>query len=157
MEKIIIGIAELAVVHNPAVLITIGLGSCVGISLCDPVAKVGALAHIVLPTREGVKNKENPLKFADSAIEIAVHSILERGGLKYRIVSKIAGGASMFSFAENAGIGEKNVKAVVQKLGEMNIPILARDTGGNYGRTIEFHVDTGVLVVKSSFRGIKEI
>ncbi|MCX9012130.1 MAG: chemotaxis protein CheD [Candidatus Methanoperedens sp.] len=157
MEQIIVGIADLVVVHNPAVLITIGLGSCVGISLRDPVRRVGALAHVVLPTITEARNKDNPMKFADSAIDLALQKMLEKGCLKGRIESKIAGGASMFSFGENMNIGEKNVKAVVRKLDELNIPILASDTGGNYGRTIEFHVETGILVVKSAFRGVKEI
>lgn len=157
MEQIIVGIADLVIVHNPAVLVTIGLGSCVGISLRDPVARVGALAHIVLPTITEAKNKDYPLKFADSAIEVALQKMLEKGCLRGRIESKIAGGASMFSFGDNMNIGEKNVAAVIKKLGELKIPILASDTGGNYGRTLEFHVETGVLVVKSAFRGIKEI
>lgn len=76
MRQIIVGVAELAVVHNPAVLVTIGLGSCVGISFHDPVAKIGALAHVVLPSIERSKYKENPLKFADSAIETAVKIML---------------------------------------------------------------------------------
>jgi len=157
MEQIIVGIADLVIVHNPAVLVTIGLGSCVGISLRDPVARVGALSHIVLPTIKESKNKDNPLKFADSAIEVAIQKMLEKGCLRGRIESKIAGGASMFSFGDNMNIGEKNVAAVIKKLEELRIPILASDTGGNHGRTIEFHVETGVLVVKSAFRGVKEI
>jgi chemotaxis protein CheD len=157
MEKLIVGIADLVIVHNPAVLVTIGLGSCVGISLRDPVARVGALAHIVLPSIDEAKNKSNPLKFADSGIEMAIRKMLEKGCLRGRIESKIAGGASMFSFGDNMNIGEKNVQAVIRKLEEMKIPILAKDTGGNYGRTIEYHVETGLLVVKSAFRGVKEI
>ncbi|HEY9247094.1 MAG TPA: chemotaxis protein CheD [Candidatus Methanoperedens sp.] len=157
MEKIIVGIADFAVAHNPAILVTIGLGSCVGISFIDPIARVGALAHIVLPTIEASKNKDMPFKFADSAIEMAVQNLQEMGCIKSRIRTKIAGGAHMFNFNENMNIGEKNVEAVVQKLNEMKIPIVSMDTGGDYGRTIEFYVETGILVVKSAFRGIKEI
>lgn len=158
MKQIIVGIADFAMVHNPAVLVTIGLGSCVGISFRDPSAKFGGLAHIVLPSIEQSRSKENPLKFADSAIEMAVQMMLEEGCTKKRIESKIAGGASMFSSGNtNMNIGAKNVEAVVQKLEEMGIPILASDTGGNYGRTLEFDVETGVMTVKSAFHGIKKI
>lgn len=157
-EKIIIGIADYVVVHNPAVLVTIGLGSCVGISIRDPVARFGGLAHILLPTIQESKNKDNPLKFADSAIEIVVDSLLKKGCIKNRLEAKIAGGASMFSFGNNSmNIGERNVLAVKQKLKEMNIPLLASDTGANYGRTIEFNIASGVMSVKSAFYGIKEI
>src|SRR4030065_1796462 len=94
-EKIIIGIAEFVVVHNPAVLITIGLGSCVAISLRDPVARFGGLSHILLPSIDESNNKNNPMKFADSAIEMAVKMLLQKGCLKNRLEAKIAGGASM--------------------------------------------------------------
>lgn len=157
-EKIIIGIADYVIVHNPAVLVTIGLGSCVGISIRDPVARFGGLAHILLPSIKESKNKDKPLKFADSAIEIVVDSLLKKGCSKTRLEAKIAGGASMFSFGTNTmNIGKRNVEAVKQKLKEMNIPLLASDTGSNYGRTIEFNIATGVMSVKSAFNGIKEI
>ncbi|VVB96183.1 Chemoreceptor glutamine deamidase CheD [uncultured archaeon] len=157
-EKIIIGIADLAVVHNPAVLVTIGLGSCVAISFRDPVAKFGGLAHILLPSIEESRNKDNPLKFADTAIEKAVEMMLLKGCVKNRIETKIAGGASMFSFKEaDMQIGARNVEAVRGKLGEMKLPIIASDTGGNYGRTIEFDIASGVMLVKSAFNGNKAI
>ncbi|VVB89509.1 Chemoreceptor glutamine deamidase CheD [uncultured archaeon] len=157
-EKINVGIADLAVIHNPAVLVTVGLGSCVAISFRDPVAKFGALAHIVLPGIEQSRNRENPLKFADSAIDIAIKKLLEKGCSKNRIESKIAGGACMFNFGGTSfNIGERNVEAVRKKLGEMNIPILAGDTGGNHGRTVEFDVETGVMSIKSAVLGIKKI
>jgi chemotaxis protein CheD len=157
-EKIIVGIADLVVVHNPAVLVTIGLGSCVAISLRDPEARFGGLSHILLPAINESKNKDNPLKFADSAIEIAVDTLIKKGCLKKRLEAKIAGGASMFSFGDNSlNIGERNVEAVKKKLNEMGIPILASDTGANYGRTVEFNIASGVMLVKSAFHGIKEI
>lgn len=157
-EKIIVGIADLVVVHNPAVLVTIGLGSCVAISLRDPESRFGGLSHILLPSIKESNNKDNPLKFADSAIEIAVDRLLKKGCLISRLEAKIAGGASMFSFGENTmNIGERNVEAVKQKLKEMDIPILASDTGANYGRTVEFNIASGVMFVKSAFHGIKEI
>ncbi len=157
-EKIIIGIAEYVVVHNPAVLVTLGLGSCVGISIRDPVARFGGLAHILLPSIKESNNKENLLKFADSAIEIVVDSLLKKGCVKSRLEAKIAGGASMFSFGNSTmNIGERNVLSVKQKLKEMNIPLLACDTGANYGRTIEFNIASGVMSVKSAFNGTKNI
>jgi chemotaxis protein CheD len=157
-EKIIIGIADYVVVHNPAILVTIGLGSCVGISIRDPVARFGGLAHILLPSIKESNNKENPLKFADSAIEIVVDSLLKKGCVKSRLEAKIAGGASMFSIGNSTlNIGERNISAVKQKLKEMNIPLLASDTGSNYGRTIEFDIASGMLSVKSAFKGTKNI
>src|SRR4030066_2273912 len=97
-EKIIIGIAEFVVVHNPAVLITIGLGSCVAISIRDPVARYGGLSHILLPSISEANNKSNPMKFADSAIEMVVELLLEKGCAKRGLEEKIEGGASLFIF-----------------------------------------------------------
>jgi len=157
-EKILIGIADYAVFHNPAILVTIGLGSCVGISIRDPVARFGGLAHILLPSIKESTNKDNPLKFADSAIEIVVDALLKKGCVKSRLEAKIAGGASMFSFGNTTmNIGERNVESVKKKLNELNIPLVASDTGANYGRTIEFNIASGVMSVKSAFNGIKNI
>ncbi len=157
-EKIVVGIADLVVVHNPAVLVTIGLGSCVAVSFRDPMAKFGGLAHILLPAMEESKHKDNPLKFADTAIEKAVEMMLQKGCVKTRIETKIAGGASMFAFRDaDLQIGAKNVEAVRRKLDELELPVIASDTGGNYGRTIEFDIASGVMFVKSAFNGNKEI
>jgi chemotaxis protein CheD len=157
-EKIIIGIADLVVVHNPAVLVTIGLGSCVAISIRDPVARLGGLSHILLPSITESNNKNNPMKFADSAIEMLVDMLLRKGCIKNRLESKIAGGASMFDFGGNTlKVGERNVEAVKKKLKELNIALIASDTGANYGRTVEFDIASGMMLVKSAFYGIKEI
>lgn len=157
-EKIIIGIADLVVVHNPAVLVTIGLGSCVAISIRDPVARFGGLSHILLPSIAESTNKSNPMKFADSAIQMVVDQLLQKGCLKSRLEAKMAGGASMFNIGGNSiNIGERNVEAVKKKLQELNIPILASDVGSNYGRTVEFNIASGIMYVKSAFHGVKEI
>lgn len=159
MEKIIVGIADYAVAHNPATLVTIGLGSCVGIALRDPKARIGALVHILLPSIKDSNNTNNPIKFADSAIEIVIQEMCKKEGVfKKRIEAKIAGGASMFNLGgASLNIGERNVKAVLQKLEQEKIPIIAKDTGGNFGRTVEFHIETGLLIVKRAFKEIKEI
>lgn len=157
-EQIYVGIAELVVAHNPAVLITKGLGSCIAVALRDPVARFGALAHIILPSINEARNKENPLKFGDAAIEIAVKKMLEKGCLKHRLEAKVAGGACMFNFPNQViNIGERNARAVRKKLEEMKIPIMASDVGGMYGRTVEFDIEKGTMTVKTAFHGVKVI
>lgn len=158
MNRIVVGIAELVVASNPALLVTVGLGSCVGVTLRDPVAKIGGLAHIVLPSIENSVRKDYPLKYADSALEMAVQMMLDKGCMKHRIEAKMAGGATMFDFFDaSMNIGSRNVTAVKDKLAQLRIPVIASDTGGNYGRTIEFHIDTGHLYIKSAFKGSKVI
>lgn len=161
MQKIIkVGMADLKVAKAPEILTTLGLGSCVGIALYDKKVQVIGLAHIMLPSSKQIKNNENKAKFADTAIELLLQDMQKAGGLQSRIVAKIAGGAQMFSFGSNSDImkiGYRNTIATKEILGNFKIPILAEDTGGNYGRTIEVYPESGELLVKTIGYGIKKI
>ena len=144
--------ADLNICKSPDGLTTLGLGSCVGIALRDPITKVGGLAHIMLPDSTAIKDNTNIPKFADTGIVELVNRIVFAGGSKSRLVAKIAGGAQMFAFQNKSSlikVGEKNVMAVKQKLEELNIPILAEDTGENYGRTVIFYPETGDFVIRA--------
>lgn len=155
-----VGMADLNIAREPDILTTLGLGSCVGVALYDPTSKVGGLAHIMLPDSKQIKNNENKAKFADTAIEVLLQQMINEGARKNRLVAKIAGGAHMFAFKnmdDMMRIGTRNVAAVVQILNEIHIPIIAQDTGENYGRTIELHTLTGMLRVKTIGHGIREI
>lgn len=151
-EIIKVGMADLNICKSPDGLTTLGLGSCVGIALRDPITKVGGLAHIMLPDSTAIKDNTNIPKFADTGIVELVNRIVFAGGSKSRLVAKIAGGAQMFAFQNKSSlikVGEKNVMAVKQKLEELNIPILAEDTGENYGRTVIFYPETGDFVIRA--------
>lgn len=76
-----------------AVLICYGIGSCIAVSAFDPVAKVGAMAHIVLPVSNNAISSSLPVKFADVAIPLTLEKMEEAGAERSRIVIKIAGGA----------------------------------------------------------------
>ncbi len=155
-----VGMADLNVAKEPDILTTLGLGSCVGIALYDSATKIGGLAHIMLPDSTQIKNNENVAKFADTAIEKLVEDMVTLGAKSNRIVAKIAGGAHMFEFKnmdDMMRIGTRNVTAVIEILDKLRIPILANDTGSNYGRTIELHTDTGMLLVRTIGHGTKEI
>ena len=146
------GMADLNICKSPDGLTTLGLGSCVGIALRDPITKVGGLAHIMLPDSTAIKDNTNIPKFADTGIVELVNRIVFAGGSKSRLVAKIAGGAQMFAFQNKSSlikVGEKNVMAVKKKLEELNIPILAEDTGENYGRTVIFYPETGDFVIRA--------
>lgn len=155
-----VGMADLNIAKEPDVLTTLGLGSCVGIALYDSSLKLGGLAHIMLPDSTQIKNNSNKAKFADTAIELLLEQMISKGARKNRIVAKIAGGAHMFDFKnmdDMMRIGTRNVTAVTQILKEIHIPIIAQDTGDNYGRTIELHTLTGMLRVKTIGHGVREI
>ncbi|MBD5089710.1 MAG: chemotaxis protein CheD [Clostridiales bacterium] len=147
-----VGMADLNICSSPDAITTLGLGSCVGIVLYDPVLKIAGLAHIMLPDSTQIRSNENVAKFADTGIETLLRQLIQKGAQRSRMIAKIAGGAQMFAFsAENAmlSIGKKNVIATKKKLSELGIRIIAEDTGDSYGRTIEFYPETGQLLIKA--------
>lgn len=155
-EVIKVGMADLKVCCSPDSVTTLGLGSCVGIALRDPVTKIGGLAHVMLPDSTAIRNNANIPKFADTGIEELVRQMAAKGANKSRIVAKIAGGAQMFAFqnkSEMIRIGDRNVEASKKKLKELKIPILAEDTGLDYGRTVIFYPENGDFVIKAVGRG----
>lgn len=153
--------AEYKAAKSPATLITLGLGSCVGVVLYDRMNKIGGLAHILLPDSTLSSNKNfNPGKFADTAIDALIEDMLKLGINRSNLVSKIAGGAQMFKIkSENniMQIGKRNVEAVRAKLNQLNIKLIAEDVEGNYGRTIEFFCETGELTIKTIGHGVRII
>lgn len=160
VNTIKVGMADLNLAKAPHLLTTLGLGSCVGITLYDKINKIAGLAHIMLPSSKEIKNNENKAKFADTGIEELVQSMLKIGANKNNLVAKIAGGSQMFNFNSNNDmlkIGERNVIATKSKLKELNIKIVSEDTGGNFGRTIILDSTDGSLYVKTIGHGEKTI
>jgi len=151
-EIIKVGMADLKTCISPDGVTTLGLGSCVGIALRDPVTKIGGLAHIMLPDSTAIRNaSQNVAKFADTGIEELVVQMEKLGAKRNRIVAKIAGGAAMFSanHSDMVQVGRRNVEATEAKLQELKIPILAKDTGENYGRTVTFFPETGEFHIRA--------
>jgi len=155
-----VGMADAKVTQSPGILATIGLGSCVGIVLYDPITKISGLVHIMLPYSNKISDNSNKLKFADTGIQVLIEEMVKLGANPKRLISKIAGGAQMFSSKINSdimNIGERNAVATKEVLGKLGIPVVAEDIGGNYGRTIEFYSEDGRLLVKTIGYGIKYI
>lgn len=160
IKELRVGIADLNAVISPDRLVTVGLGSCVGIALYDSVRGIGGLAHIMLPDSKQFNTAANPMKFADTAIQILIEKMEKMGAKKNNITAKIAGGASMFSFSDKSmimDIGARNCAAVKKILLNESIPIKSEDTGGNKGRTMIFHVSNGAVQIRTVGLGIKEI
>lgn len=160
MATIKVGMADLNICKCPDMITTLGLGSCIGIALYDPVTKIGGLAHIMLPDSTQMRNNTNIAKFADTGIEELVKRMVSAGAGKSRLVAKIAGGAKMFEVSGMSAIGnvgQRNAEASKAKLKQMGIPLLAEDTGLNYGRTVELYTETGDFLIKSVGKTIKTI
>ena len=145
------------VCKSPDGITTLGLGSCVGICIRDPVAKIGGLAHAMLPDSRQIENNSNRAKFADTGIDDLVKKILAMGGRKARLEAKIAGGAQMFAFQNKSDMVRVYMEASKKKLRELGIPLKAQDTGLNYGRTIIFYPETGDLIIRSAGKPEKKI
>lgn len=161
MNKVmIVGISDYKLERNPNVIATYALGSCVGICLYDKFAKVGGLSHIMLPESSMFsRNEINRMKFADTAVVDLVQALIGIGADRKRLTAKIAGGAKMFEVQPGSPmgtIGERNINSVKNILYSLKIPIIAEDTGLNYGRTIYFDLETGIMKVQSLSRNIKE-
>jgi chemotaxis protein CheD len=151
-EMIKVGMADLNVCVSPNALTTLGLGSCVGIVLYDPIRKIAGMVHVMLPDSTKIINNENKAKFADTGIDALIQRMIQIGADRRVLIAKIAGGAQMFAFSNNNDmmrIGDRNVEATRLKLSQLGISIKAADTGYNYGRTIEFYPETGDLLIKS--------
>ena len=151
-EVIKVGMADLAVCSGDDAVTTLGLGSCIGIAIRDPATGIGGLVHIMLPSSTEIRSSTNRPKFADTGIEDLVNAIVAKGGSRNRLVAKIAVGAQMFAFGGKSDmirVGERNALASKKKLSEMKIPILAEDTGKDYGRTVVFYPKTGDFLIRS--------
>ena len=155
-----VGMADLKTAKAPDTLTTLGLGSCIGIALWDPTTKIGGLAHIMLPDSTKIRNNSNIAKFADTGIVELVRQMEALGVPRRRMVAKIAGGAKMFEVSGTTSvgnIGEKNAIASKTTLQELGIPILAEDTGLNYGRTVELDCSNGDYIIKAVGKSVKKI
>lgn len=147
-----VGMGEMHVVRGAGhVLTALGLGSCIGVCLYDPLTRIAGMVHVVLPQSHGSKGGDLPGKFADTAIPALVQRMVETGAAASRLRAAIAGGAQLFQFGSNStlDVGARNAEAVMAILRQMNIPLQAKDVGGSAGRTLRMFSDNGLVVVRT--------
>ncbi len=156
---IIIKISEYKIATGPTTLITRALGSCVAVCLYERQKKLGGLCHFILPDSSISHDRVfRPAKFADTGIKSMLNGILKSGGKQSAIVAKIVGGAKMFAaLGDSLNIGDKNIKAAEKILAELKIPIIARDTGADYGRNVKMMLDSGIVEVTSFQKGTNQL
>jgi chemotaxis protein CheD len=156
-----VGIGQLAVSKSPNdVLIAYGLGSCVGMSVYDPAARVAALVHVLLPDSQGkAADSKEPARYADLAVEELLRQMTGMGALRSRLLLKLAGGAAVLGAANAAKfkIGERNAEAILERIERLGLRAAARDLGGTRGRTLELHVATGKTFVRTAASTAKEL
>ena len=142
---------ELAISGEPGhVLVSLGLGSCIGLALLDRRLGKAGLAHVVLPQSQG-HGAENPLKFADHAVPELIRRLVGIGGRRGLLEAVLVGGASMFATTSaSLEVGQRNEAAVRELLAKLGIPVIATATGGNRGRTIRVDVASGAVTVREA-------
>jgi len=140
--------AEMNMVRDSHSLKTI-LGSCVGVILHDPVKRVSALAHVMLP--RSTRNDSSVGKYADTAIPALLAMMRGCGSRSSSLKAYLIGGAKMFPMASETigSIGDQNVSAARKVLEEAEVPIVFEDTGGTRGRTVVFHNESGEVSVRT--------
>lgn len=160
-EIIKVGMADWKICSGDDAVTTLGLGSCVGVAIRDPQSGIGGLAHVMLPDSKETTSSTNRAKFVDTGIADMVVEMVKRGASLSRMVAKLAGGAQMFAFSscnsDLVRIGDRNVEACRTMLKELKIPVLATDTGENYGRTVVFYPANGNYVIRSVGKPEKQI
>jgi chemotaxis protein CheD len=150
-SETMVRMGELAVSSVPGhVLVSLGLGSCIGLALLDRRMGIAGLAHIVLPQSQGHAN-DNPRKFADLAVPELIAQLTDLGARKVRLEAVLVGGASMFAVsAASLEVGQRNEEAVRDLLKSLRIPVIAAATGGSKGRTIRVDVETAGVTVREA-------
>jgi chemotaxis protein CheD len=156
-----VAIAELELARAPATLAALGLGSCVAVIMHDPVAAVGGLAHVLLPSPSvGRPRPASAGRFAPTAVAKLVEGLIAMGATQPRLTARLVGGASMFASLQPPGtiqMGERNVLAVREALHRNRIRLIGEVVGGEFGRSVSFDVATGRVLVTSYEHGEVEL
>ena len=155
-----VGMGEIMVAESPHLLRSVGIGSCIAVTLYDRDTTIGGLAHIVLPCIEEAHNKSSPARFSDVAIGMMIDQMQAHGASIQDIRAKIFGGANMFpgiiSTDSTMDIGKRNILAVRKELERHNIDIVAEEVGDNIGYSVLFNTEDGSVVVKTAHNGEKK-
>ena len=150
-NRLVVGIADMKMRQYEGELITYALGSCIGLCFYDPMIKLAALLHVMLPLNMETGRK-NPLKYADTDIRETLRQMEGKGARRGRIVVKIAGGAKMFDVPGGGSlgnIGQRNIESVHLNLKKEGIRLLKEDVGGTAARTLWFDAATGIGYIRS--------
>jgi chemotaxis protein CheD len=148
VEQIIVGMADCKVASRAGdMLATYALGSCIGLSIYDPLAGVGGLLHYMLPDSsiDPVRGQENPYMFADTGIPRLIEQACARGASKRRLVAHAAGGAQIMDPNNIFDIGKRNHQALRKILWKAGVLLSGEAVGGGNSRTVRLEIGSGQL------------
>ncbi len=155
-NKLVVGVADMKVSNDPHItLATYSLGSCIAVSIYDPLSSVGGILHYMLPDSsiDNGRGRQRPFMFADTGIPTLFREAYKLGAQKSRLIVKLAGGANIMDNNSVFGIGRKNYLAVKEIFKRNGINTSSEDVGGNKSRTVFLKIDTGEVFLK--FAGSK--
>ena len=158
--NLIVGVSDLEVSDDSeSVLVTYSLGSCIGITVYDPVARVGGMLHFMLPESnlDPVKAQKTPYMFADTGIPFLFKNAYKLGAKKQRMKVIVVGGAQVLDQKGFFNIGKRNYMAVRKMFWKNNVMIDYQDVGGSPNRTLKLAVKNGQAWLKVSGQGEREI
>jgi len=143
-----VNIGQLFVCREVAVIQTL-LGSCISACLYDPAAKVCGMNHILLPGKADLQKFDDTARYGINAMELLINEMSKLGALRSRLKAKVFGGGHVLTTVPiDRSPGRKNVKFVMDYLNFEKIPLICKDTGGNWTRILHFHTDTFEIFVK---------
>lgn len=148
----VVRVSHAEVAGEDEMLVTLGLGSCVAIILHDPAARLGALAHVLLPEPRPDRIPANPSKFASTAVKHLLAELERHGAVRSRIRARLVGGASMFGTLMSQGrlhTGERNVRAARAALLAESVVLDGEEVGREHGRSVYFSPASGRVRVTS--------
>jgi chemotaxis protein CheD len=151
--KFVVGVGDMKISANGAdEIITFALGSCLGITVHDPVACVGGMIHAMLPLSSIAREKaeENPYMFVDTGVPLLFGESYKAGAVKGRLVVKVAGGACANGGGQDHfQIGRRNLDILLKLFAKNGIAVAAQDIAGNKARTLSLEIGTGLVRVSS--------
>ncbi|MBX3373823.1 MAG: chemotaxis protein CheD [Phycisphaeraceae bacterium] len=150
--RIVVGVADARTSCDPAAeLITFALGSCIGVTLFDPVARVGGMLHFMLPmsSLNPEKAAANPAMFGDTGIPALFHAVYALGARKERLVVCAAGGAELLSDDGQFRIGHRNRTLVRRIFWKNGVLLAAEETGGTISRTLVLSMAGGRVTIRN--------
>lgn len=151
-KALVVGVADMVASNDSsAEIVTYSLGSCLGVTVYDPVKKIGGLLHLMLPDSkiDVQKAANSPFMFVDTGVPRLFHAAYNLGADRSRLILKVAGGAQLLDEQGVFNIGERNFLALTAILARNGINIHSRDVGGMASRTLRFDLTNGNVSIKS--------
>jgi chemotaxis protein CheD len=158
--NLIVGIGDMKVSNDPeSVLVTYSLGSCIGLAIYDPVAKVGGLLHYMLPdsSLDVQKARKNSYMFGDTGIPVLFKETYKFGAKKNRLKIIVVGGSQILDQKGLFNIGKRNHTVLRKMFWKNNVMIDFEDVGGTLNRTLKLEIKTGQAWLKIAGAGMKKI